>query len=517
MSNGLTKVAEEAAKGSFHLFIGKASSTIISTITSILLARLLGPENYGLYSIALVLPSLFVGVVKLGLGPALTHFAARFRAERKLKAVSKFIETGLLFEIVVSLFVSMLCIHFSDSLALYVHNRGEIGYYLRLGAMLIPLQTLFDVLTAIFIGINRMQLNSLMMGVFSALKLVFSCLLILLGFDIIGALLGYILGLLTVVMIGFAYLRKMRLFTALSGFELNALHALLKYSGLIYFSDLILIVEQQYQPIIMSLFASNYEVGNFRVITLFTSLMLVLQFPFRSLFPSFSALHTEKAGIRQFYKKAVKYTSIIILPATVAISIMARDLIITFFGLEYMLASEYLSLYVLPYLLAGLGSIVTPHFLRGMGQTRIILLSHLLDLLLFIPLAPLFTNAYGMLGLIFALLVASSTTKIYKIIVIGKTLKILPDVKSQMRIYLASFLAAIPPLILLAGTDFSSVINLVLSAITYLITYFALLPLLKAIDEADIEFLYSIFNKNKVLWIIAKPILKMEAVIVARL
>ena len=156
MSNDLTKVAEEAAKGSFHLFIGKASSTVISTIASILLARLLGPDNYGLYSIALVLPGLFVGVVKLGLGPALTHFAARLRAERKLKEVSKFIETGLLFEIIVSLSVSILCICFSDSLALYVHSRGEIGYYLRLGAMLIPLQTLFDVLIAIFIGINRM-------------------------------------------------------------------------------------------------------------------------------------------------------------------------------------------------------------------------------------------------------------------------------------------------------------------------------------------------------------------------
>jgi len=42
-----------SATGSFQLFIGKTTSTIIMAAGQIILARLMLPEEYGLYSIAL--------------------------------------------------------------------------------------------------------------------------------------------------------------------------------------------------------------------------------------------------------------------------------------------------------------------------------------------------------------------------------------------------------------------------------------------------------------------------------
>ena len=83
MSTELSEVAKASARGSFFLFLGKTSSTIIMAFASILVARLLGPENYGLYALAMITPSLLIAFSDLGISPALTMFSARFHSERK--------------------------------------------------------------------------------------------------------------------------------------------------------------------------------------------------------------------------------------------------------------------------------------------------------------------------------------------------------------------------------------------------------------------------------------------------
>jgi O-antigen/teichoic acid export membrane protein len=56
----MTKAAEMgrvSTKGGFHLLWGLVLSTVISAIGTIVIAKLLGPENYGLYAIALTAPN----------------------------------------------------------------------------------------------------------------------------------------------------------------------------------------------------------------------------------------------------------------------------------------------------------------------------------------------------------------------------------------------------------------------------------------------------------------------------
>ena len=51
----ILEIGKKSAEGSFQLFVGVAVSTIIMAIGTIILARLITPEEYGLYSIALIL------------------------------------------------------------------------------------------------------------------------------------------------------------------------------------------------------------------------------------------------------------------------------------------------------------------------------------------------------------------------------------------------------------------------------------------------------------------------------
>jgi len=56
LSNKLADIAEDSARGGFFLFTGNALSLLTLALVSIITARFLGPENYGLLALSLVVP-----------------------------------------------------------------------------------------------------------------------------------------------------------------------------------------------------------------------------------------------------------------------------------------------------------------------------------------------------------------------------------------------------------------------------------------------------------------------------
>ena len=71
MSDDLAAVAEDLAKGGLFLVSGSLIATVISAIASIIIARILGPELYGQYVLALVVPSMLFLVTGFGINQGL--------------------------------------------------------------------------------------------------------------------------------------------------------------------------------------------------------------------------------------------------------------------------------------------------------------------------------------------------------------------------------------------------------------------------------------------------------------
>jgi O-antigen/teichoic acid export membrane protein len=267
----------------------------------------------------------------------------------------------------------------------------------------------------------------------------------------------------------------------------------------------------------MSLFASNSELANFQLTTYFTSLTTILVFPFQSLFPSFAQLSSDYKKLKQFFQISTKYTAIIIIPVTIAISIMSEELVLTFFGSDYQLASGFLSLYILPNLYSGIGLMVFPHLLRGVGKTKIIMISNVINAIIFFPLAPFLFSYLGIYGLIVAHIVSKSITNIYKILVVAKEVKVIPNFQAAIRIYIAAFLAIVLPLIFLNLSNFNSVLNLLIASSTFLFSYLVLLPVTKGINLQDVDTFDALISRNKILNRLITPLLYLETKIIKRL
>jgi len=81
MSTELLKIAEDSARGGFFLISGSILATVISAVATIIIARLLGPELYGQYALALVIPQLLFLFADVGINQGLTKFSASLRAQ----------------------------------------------------------------------------------------------------------------------------------------------------------------------------------------------------------------------------------------------------------------------------------------------------------------------------------------------------------------------------------------------------------------------------------------------------
>jgi O-antigen/teichoic acid export membrane protein len=403
----------------------------------------------------------------------------------------------------------------SEGLAVSLLNSPEISFYLKIAAFLIPIENLLQIFQSIYLGLNKMNLASLMMISTSSIRIALVLLFLNLGFGIVGALLGYTISHLLVVGFGFIHLKKSG-YTALSSFHSSSLKQLFRFSSPLYIANLLIIFQQQYSPILMSLFASNTELANFQLTIYFTTLTSTFIFPFRSLFPSFAQLSSDHSKLKQFFQNSVKYTSIIMVPVTIAISIMSKELVLTFFGSEYQMASEFLSIYILTELYSGIGLMVFPHLLRGVGKTRIILISNVIDAIIFFPLALVLLSFLGIYGLIIARIISKSITHFYKLIVIAKEIKVTPNFRDAIRIYTAAFLAVILPRIFLNLSNFHSILTLIAAGITFILSYLVFLPVMRGINLQDVDVFDALVSRNKMLNRLIKPVLYFETLIIKK-
>lgn len=512
MPEELAEMAEASARGGFFLFTGNALSLVTLAVGSIIVARLLGPENYGLFALALVVPSILGGLIDLGVNPALTRFSARLRADGESELAASILRSGFLFKLISGIAASATCFIFSDVFAAYILNRPEIGFLIKLTSLLIVFQTVFNAQDAAFIGLDRMEGSAVIRNVQAVAKTALSPLLVVLGFAIAGALTGHIISVVIAGLVGSLILFKLyRGFGRPSSSFSSSIKVMLSYGLPLYASSLLGLFLGQYQTIILAFFTSNAEIGNFSIAANLSSLISVLVFPMGVLFPAFSKVDPDSAELKSIFKLSVKYTAMLIVPATVIVAVLSRDIVYTLYGDSYGLGPLFLQLYILTFLSSGFGSVVIGNLFQGIGETRVVFRYSLINVLVFLPLAPVFAVAYHVPGLIIASLTSSLFSLAYALFIVVKKIKLSLDLKASLRIYLASSLSAVPVLGLLHVLPLNNALSLAINGPVFLLTYLTILPLTKAIDQTDLQNFKLMFSKLKVIWPLLKPVLAYEA------
>ena len=86
---------------------------MIFAIGAIVVARLLGPLNYGLYTLTVTIPPLLVALADVGMNYALVRLPARLRAEGEHGRANRLIRLGFILKLAISTIAFIVC--YADS------------------------------------------------------------------------------------------------------------------------------------------------------------------------------------------------------------------------------------------------------------------------------------------------------------------------------------------------------------------------------------------------------------------
>ena len=516
MSVKTVDVAEDFARGGFFLILGNIISIVVSAISVFIVARILGPEKYGLYSISIIVPSLLSLFLKMGINEGTIKQLASFKVKGEEGKIANLLIQILSFKFLLGLIVTVVCFVFSDYFATNLFHRPEMGYYIQISSLLIVFQEVFLILNSFFIGSDKTQFNAMITDVQAVFKATISASLVILGLGIFGALAGHVASYIVACSIGFIifWYKLYKPSRRRQGIEvefLENLKFLIRYGFPIYLSALLGGFSIQYQNILLAIFTSNEAIGNFNAAMNFTVLIAIFSIPIEKLLLSaFSKMESQEEKMQRFFKFSVKYISMMILPLVTLLLIYSSDIVTLIYGENYRTAGFFLSLSLIQYFLIGFGSIVIANFFNGIGETKLSFRISLVRTAMLAFSAPLLTWAFKVTGLIIAVFLSSILSNFYGLSIAKSRFNVEIQAEKIAKIYVVSLSSAIPLLALQRIVFLPSLFQLLLGASVYLVSYLTVTPLMGIITRNELKEVKNILDKVRPLKVLTRPIFYCE-------
>lgn len=488
------KLARTSAKGGFNLFWGVATSSLITALGVILVARILSPSEYGLVAIALIAPSLIQIIRDLGIDQATIKYTAQYNQENKPANIKNVLAAGITFELLLGSALSVASYLLSGFLATTIFNRPEITPLIQMASLTIFGHALLKVAQSAFTGYEKMEYHSTTLIIQSTLKAGLMVLLVLLGLGAYGAVIGHttaylIAGLTSIILLYIiVYKRlnkenhKLEIFVTIK----KMLRYGLPISGSMILNGFL----TQFYSFMIAIYLSDQIVGNYQAAINFAVIVTFFVTPVTTtLFPVFSKVNpeTEPETLRSVFRFSVKYASLLVVPATFMLMALSKPAVYTLFGTKYEYTPLYLALYIIFYLYTAFGHLSAGTILKGQGKTQLHLKITIINSIVAITLSLTLIPIFGILGFIAAHLIGAVPSLIIALWWIKKHYKATIDWGSSTKILLSAATAAA---ITYAVTDFLNLANwitLIIGALIFLIAYLVTAPLMGAISQADIK------------------------------
>lgn len=486
-------MAQTTAKGSIHLLWGLLASTIISAVGTIFIARLLGPENYGLYTIAISAPILFSNFRDWGITTAIIKFSAQNNTQNQSGKIRGILLSSTIFEIVIGLILTLLAFILSGFLAT-AFNRPEITPLIRITSITILTGALINIGTAAFTGLEKMHLNSIMLIVQSVVKTGLIITLVLLGFGTTGAVWGYSIAVMFAALTGMLLMYVMyKLLPKPSVAKLQILSnikIMLKYGLPLSISSILMGFLTQFYSYLLAIYViDNAVIGNYNVALNFVVLITFFASPVTTmLFPAFSKLDYKRDSemLKNVFQFSVRYAALIVVPVTAIVITLAQPAIGTIFEDKYAQAPLFLVLLSIGYLFSAIGSLSTSNLINSQGHTIFNLRLCILNAAIGFPLSFLLISQFGVIGLVVTSLTVGLPSLFISLRFVKKQFGVSIDYFYSAKILFSSTLTSILTYFLISRLALSNPVELLVGLIVFVFIFIITALLTRTINRSDI-------------------------------
>ena len=400
------------------VMLGQIANIVITGVTIILVARLLGPVDYGIYVFAFGFASLIDAVGGFGIGTYFNRHLAIHSYSRDTRRMSRTLSSGYVLLALSSVAITILALLLSGYVSNTLYKSLDIPYITLITS---SLMILFVMLQAVsvqaLIGLSRGIYSSISGIVGNSIQLAGSVGLIMLGFGVEGALIGMLLGYAASALL--ATLLVFRSMGQYGGFTFTRpmlweLKETAKFSFPIGFNTMLNDGMQNFSILFLGFYVSKAILGNYGAALKGLSAVILLHNSINNaLLPAFSTAKLVKKpqSLHKTYNKVLGYSLILTLPLLVYLAVFSEPAIYLFLSKSYSTAPTYLSLILI-------GAIVNTVslFISGLivsrGKTGLVLKYNAIAAVSGLILLLLLTPRFAVYGNIVAIFLVSNAISI---------------------------------------------------------------------------------------------------------
>lgn len=422
------------AKNATTTLFTSGFSALIGLGTSMLVARLLGPDGRGVFALAVLLPTLIISFTNFGIASATTYYTAR-----KIEQPSMIAGNTIIASLLVSLFSIgigfIVTIFFRES---FFH--GVSYTYLLVALLLVPPTVLVANLQGILLGIqsfNRYNVVNLiqaflLFGLTALFLLVFRA-------GIYGALWANILALLlTSIIINkwvWSHLGK-------PSWLLNKsyLKNAFTYGLQAHLSNILAYLGYRVDMFLVNLFLNPVAVGLYAVgVALVEQIWMVSQAASTILFPMVSGSGSTKA-IKDFTPLVSRTILVLNIIIAVAFFFLSKWIILILYGKAYLPAASTMQALLTGIVALGTGRVLA-NDIAGRGKPMLNTYINIVSVLVNVVLNILWIPGFGIVGAAWASTVSYTVAMIGEVFVYVRVsgnswLKVLFIQRSDLSLYL---------------------------------------------------------------------------------
>jgi O-antigen/teichoic acid export membrane protein len=382
----------------------------------------------------------------------------------------------------------------SGFLATNVFQRPDIKPLIELASFTIFAGALLTAAQSAFVGIEKMELNNIVLIYQSTFKAVLVPIFIVLGLGAFGAILGttiasLIIGVISILILYLGVYKKLHKLSDDKPEIVKTIKSMFKYGLPLSISAILSGFLTQFYIFLIAIYATDLMIGNYSVATNFAVLITFFATPITTiLFPAFSKLDAqkEKETLKNVFEFSVKYAALLVVPAATAIIALSQPAISTLFGEKYSEAPLFLALLAISYLFSAFGNLSLGNLINSQGETKLNLKLTLVTSTMGLPLSLLLIPMFGVIGLIITTLTSGIPSLIIGLWWIRKKFSATVDWASSTKILLSSGAAAALTYTILSQLSFTSWIKLIVGVTMFLCAYLIIILVTKTINSQDI-------------------------------
>lgn len=404
-------------KNSLMNFGSNIFTIILGLVTTIIIARSLGAEGQGVFTLITLLPTMLVTFMNFGIGPATVFYTGREKY-----SINVIVSTNIILGLVISILALVVGVSasflFKDTFFAGVPTTSLLSILLVL-----PFLFFNSFLQAVYQGMqNFKRYNMINLSSKFIQVLILIAIFLIFKLSLTGALISFVIGTILPAIFIIGYMRKDGVRFKFSEYSMELTKNSFKYGYKAHLSNIVAFFNYRLDILMISFFINPLAVGIYNVAVSIAERLWIFSQPVSAaLFPRISAAKTEEERniLTTMTARNVLYLSIFF---GLVFFVLSDIAVYVLFGLEYREASVVIKILLVGITLFSAERILS-NDLAGRGKPEINLYTSLFTVACNIILNFILIPKYGLYGAALATSITYSLTFILKLFIFARITK----------------------------------------------------------------------------------------------